>query len=508
MSQAIGELLWSAMPVRLQNAGRQEAVRFQEEARRRAEENQAQLQADKLRRRQKYEDFLCETGAFLEQKDLEEQRRVEAIGLGAGPKKTQEIKPPKKPLKKQLLQALVKKHSGEIEQMKKPQLPEEIVKGEHKELKVVDLPNSAIRLDASGFPTIDMIRNIVSEHWPELGHVMIKPVSGGANTGAIYLILDDTSKKSIFFCKVSPVRTSGEAQAWENLMTIQQSRVGLLIPGLRKYQDAPIITRVEKFFRYRRGSEKFVIEVTHAAQGNCVNKYVTGEIPVLPGELATIGKVVGRSLGIFHREFMKNIEKSPKQWKTVIHGDSHLENIFIKRFDAKKIKVDVDTTITNKEFYRVYFIDNETIKNAIVERKRINWDLINFIFTPMFFWKYIDVKRVNDAQWNNICIFYAAFLDGYISAFPGEQGIRLEAYIENEIGSWIKLAMDCVDDIIKHKPVRINQLPFASLDTSRDEGAFLFEDFVSFINKIYEYDPNNVRARLEKFYNTLRSSRI
>ncbi len=332
----------------------------------------------------------------------------------------------------------------------------------HSELKVIDLGNK-IELTPEGYPTIPAIKKLIEEHLPIAGNVTVNKVGGGASTEAVYAIFNE-QRKIIFFCKVSTVKTNEAHQAWENLAEIQKSRVGHFVAGLHNNQDAPIITSVEKFFRYHQSSsswfsmaaqKKYVIEVTHAAQGKAVADFLNDSQSL--EKLKNAGMAVGKALGTLHKAFIVNTHQGPNDWLTTVHGDFHLCNVFVEYLPAKpypetkyKQKETGRQTMpmpsfSAKEMWRVYFIDNETIRHSLNTPKKIQEDLLYFIFLPMSYWGYLNPGSISDDVWNNVLTFFSAFLEGYVTVFPEERQSELATYINNLLSKCFVRAVDCCE---------------------------------------------------------------
>ncbi len=347
-------------------------------------------------------------------------------------------------------------------------------------LKVVDL--QGIGLTQQGYPTYDTIRDLVSEYWPALGKIGIKKLAGGANTGIIYGISNEQGK-FIFVFKISTVNTEKNHQAWENLAAIQASRIGRLSPGLKTNANAPIITPVERFFRYFNGKhQRCVIEVTHAAQGDYINKILDGIVVLSPYERQLYGSFIGKALGILHSSFITNTEQRPEQWLTVNHGDFHANNVFIKYF--------------SKNFCRVYLIDNETIRQSLDELQPIDWDIIEFMFLPILYWQHLTAQKISDEQWSNNLDFYTAFLNGYLEAYPEERRKELSLYLKILVNSWFQIAIDCIEEMQTQGRVNLNNHRFKPF-TNSDAKSATWEGYVGFI-KANINESHSMIARLKE----------
>ncbi len=346
-----------------------------------------------------------------------------------GPKKVGDG--PKKTSVNSKLQGIIKEHGLVTSTITADQ-------GEHLELtlKEIDLKAEASLLDEDGRPTPAAIKKLVTEYWPALGQITVRSIDGGAHTDIIYGIFSE--KKPVFFFKISPQPEEKSAEAWENLVKIQKERIGRFTSGLKNNVEAPIITRVEKIFKYHdKLNNAHIIEVTHAAQGDCVDSLISGKIKKQPEELAKMGASVGKALGLLHKSFMDQSKNAANKWLTITHGDFHPGNIFIKYFPAKD---------KAKEFWRVYFIDNETMKLSLEKSQKIDSDVMYFIFFPMFSWGYLVDK---DAPiWENMITFYSSFLKAYVSVFPEERQSDLSKYINTLLDQLLKPMLGAVAEVI------------------------------------------------------------
>ncbi len=390
--------------------------------------------------------------------------------------------------RKAAVKASRQKKQSSQEMIKVKEKLQKILKAQkiYPKVEVIDLIDG-INLTKKGDPTIQALKNLIHKYWPSLGKISINLTKGGANTRVVYAIINEQGK-IVFFCKISTVDSDKKYQAWENLAEIQKSRVGQFTYGLSTYKDRPIITLVEKFFRYKKpNGDACVIEITHLAQGSCVNNFLDGSQNASLKELTIIGKTVGKALGSLHHRFMININQSPDNWRTIIHGDFHPENVFIKylqehrgalQYYDQQVYEDPSTVVP--EFYRVYFIDNETIRLSIDKLQEIDWDLLAFICLPMLYWKYLNPQEISENQWNNILTLFSSFLDGYVSVFPEERQPELIGYIKNMFSEWFTMALECVDKIVKNQPIKLKAKNFKRF-TDSDSKYGTWEGFIDFV---------------------------
>ena len=320
------------------------------------------------------------------------------------------------------------------------------------------LPQEDFQGTTSYYPTETAIKNIVEKYWPELGSVNVNEVSGGASTGIIYAVARKLiPQKNVFFVKVSNKDAYSTAQ---NLKKVQESIVGRIMYKVKKqYANLPIVTNVERLFRYETpGGKSGTLEVTHAALGNPVNKILRDQVADMTDFFA-IGLAVGKALGSFHLACMDLgwDPTKPASWRTIVHGDFHPANIFIKKFESqllpevfskkrKKttdgvespelIKTEVLTGHHRKvqAFYRVYFIDNETMAESLDKKEPILRDVMYLIAYPTIAW---GMPGTN--SWPSYCLFFEGFLRGYVSVYPQDVQPALENYLQTELNNRIDI---------------------------------------------------------------------
>lgn len=292
--------------------------------------------------------------------------------------------------------------------------------------------------DDKGFPSNSGIKYLAQSYWPELGDLTVEGVSAGASTSAIFSVAND--ERVVFFFKVSLV--DDDFSVWHNLKAVQDN----VVNKIKDSSDSclPIVTSVEQFFTYtveqENDSKNYIIEVIHAAQGiSAANLAQDDEVFI--EDLKQAAYMIGRSLGAFHKFFMKHAEKNCDAWRTVTHGDFHTGNVFVEG-------------VAGKDCCNIYFIDNETMGHSLKELQKIDWDILEFIFVSMLYFDaeiecdpFIDPGTVNDEQWERVVIFYKAFVEGYISVFADERKLLLREYIVDLLHEWFEVAVWCVQEL-------------------------------------------------------------
>lgn len=382
-------------------------------------------------------------------------------------------------------------------------------------LKPIDLVN--IGLSSDGYPTIATIKDLVAEYWPSLGNITVKQFAGGANSGTVLGIFNQNNRLTFVF-KVSTANEDTTSAAWENLAEIQRHRVNSFGATLKRNPKAPIITSVERFFRYFNGRhQRCVIEVTHAAQGAPVSILLNGTTHLPLRENLAIAAMVGRALGTMHSTFATNTEQDFSEIRTMIHGDFHPENVYAKFInntsslpDTLRRKNDafaqeqapIDTrqflmrdNLTVNPHGRVYFIDNETIKQSLHDKKRIDWDVLEFIFVPMLYWKHVTPLISERQFWRNID-FYKQFLNGYVEVFPQERQAELNLYLKNLLRAWLDLALTCVTRIAAGQEVNAD-LPEFKPVSNPEASLYTWQGFITILKESSPETLDVIKSRLD-----------
>ena len=114
---------------------------------------------------------------------------------------------------------------------------------------------------------------------------------------------------------------------------------------------------------------------------------------------------LGKGLGELHRHFM-DIPKGKKLLRdSVVHGDLHLENVYVDPLSD----------------YLVTLIDNESFANSLKKKRPVAVDLfVIYSFTiSQFKAQYTRPKEISSTMWNNLML--KPLLLGYISNWPKNQ---------------------------------------------------------------------------------------
>ncbi len=316
---------------------------------------------------------------------------------------------------------------------------------------VVEGIRTHVMLDHRGVPVELYIKKLVNDYWPQFGNVTVDRISSDDRPSVVFKVSGAHDRRPIFFIKVSEhvepeIDSDGkeiiEKQEWENLVAIQQSRIGRLghlfqrLSNLRDY--APIITNVEKLFTYiDQDNRPRVIAVIHAAKGESVYDVLVGKENISLEELGHWGTSIGRALYLFHSACKRG-------HKTEAHGDFHPKNILVKCYE--------DDDDNGYLFYRVYFIDNETMRlthdkgRYAIADHYTDWDINALIFIPVFYWKWLDPGIMPEAYWKRSMSFFKSYLAGYAEFSPKNKP-QLIVYLNSITQVWLNIADKIVSEI-------------------------------------------------------------
>jgi len=118
---------------------------------------------------------------------------------------------------------------------------------------------------------------------------------------------------------------------------------------------------------------------------------------------------LGKRISELHTYFMEKPTDKRLLGNSIVHGDLHLENVFVDSFN--------DFLIT--------LIDNESFSKSLVKKRPVGVDLfLLYAFTvSQFKDKYAYPKEISATLWNNLML--KPFLLGYISIWPQNQRAQL-----------------------------------------------------------------------------------
>lgn len=316
--------------------------------------------------------------------------------------------------------------------------------------------------DPSWYPTTAALQKKLSDDL-KLIDLEIKDLTtsnGGTFSGKIWSA--KLNGKTLFFIKISKNKKN-EKEAWKKLRDIQRSgvgRLGYLVAHSAKFaqykSDLPIITSMEKFLTYSYAGKQYVIEVVHAAPGTEAKNVVIGKADPKEYPPDLCAKALGRAFGTLHMLFLNDgwENEHPADIKTVVHGDSHTSNAFVKVTQAGNVKFNFSNKKNNpknidvKQFCRVYFIDNETINDSlgVAKRRTLFWDIFQFVLHPVLYWGYLDKRK---DIWDKVVAFYTTFVEAYIGVYPVGYQEKLRKFLHKQLYDRLQAAIEIIDDVKK-----------------------------------------------------------
>ncbi|MDP1724232.1 MAG: hypothetical protein Q8L85_05975 [Alphaproteobacteria bacterium] len=217
----------------------------------------------------------------------------------------------------------------------------------------------------------------------------------------------------------------------KNLKFVQQSDLFRQISSPEN-KDLPLVAlALEPFYTFEKdGRIKYLI-IQKAAKGKDLYKIVMDDSPEQVRDAFT---EFGRSTAKMHLLNMKKntllsklnpsiIEIEPgRAYRTFIHGDSHLQNIF---FDAASNRI---TMIDTESFIKSMHPDVEQSVYAEIAGS-IYWDLLNIFYKSVRGFKFLDNEHATNLQRVNVRIAYESFFSAYIKAFPETERKFIYQYI-------------------------------------------------------------------------------
>ena len=238
--------------------------------------------------------------------------------------------------------------------------------------------------------------------------IVEKSDKAGIRTGATFVAYrkknSKEEKRPLLFLKIG---AEGSEFVPKKLDNLQKGPVGRFGLKALSNPELPIIVLQEMFFIYQDQNKKqYTIEVMHLAHG----KQLFDLIDSHDQDDQQWAEKIGKALGLFHLEFMNyHNSKDPEKWKTVIHGDFHLGNVF---FDEKTS--------------RVYFIDNGDMHedNPFKDFPNIHRILLLALN---------EYEATPDPFKNRKINFCLSFIKGYLSAYPLAKRKLLVPYMKAKL---------------------------------------------------------------------------
>lgn len=241
-----------------------------------------------------------------------------------------------------------------------------------------------------------------------------------------------TFTQKLFFLFVNKACVN-EGTGKRLVMIIKEVKQGAVeIQNLRRIYDvyqefnningeSALISPALNFFQYT-GNDGLVRYFTliKAARGKSLSEYLSS------GNMTEITDAFfqsGRALSKFHQRFLdwstepqpESVGKFTDFYKTIIHGDAHLQNIFY-----------------NKETSKTYLIDVETMAYSLDNKYSITIDLERIYNLPIYVWGIFDgcSKKQKNIECTSVGQAYAAFFAGYVQAFPYDKQVTLYNFIK------------------------------------------------------------------------------
>jgi tRNA A-37 threonylcarbamoyl transferase component Bud32 len=246
--------------------------------------------------------------------------------------------------------------------------------------------------------------------------------AGGANTAQLFMVKVD--KKCPIMPPVSPAKplpayiikeTAKKADEIKNLRKLHQSILkqdyDLISPDRLKKRLAIAFDELNVKYMFK-GKSRFLSFITIAPGQSLITLSKALGADIKKGDTAAEHRdsdqlykafyAVGEGLGELHKRFMDKGAGTKLLGKTIIHGDLHLNNIFV---DPAK-----DSLVT--------LIDNETFAKSLKEKRPVATDILVFYAFTVAHFKdiYLFPNEIGLTKWNNLML--KPFLLGYISNWP------------------------------------------------------------------------------------------
>jgi tRNA A-37 threonylcarbamoyl transferase component Bud32 len=283
--------------------------------------------------------------------------------------------------------------------------------------------------------------------------------AGGANTAQLFMVKVD--QKCSLKPTLSPAQsvsayiikeTVKKTDEIKNLRRLHQSVLkedyDLLSPNRLKSRLA--IAFDELNIKYMaKGKSRYLSFIAMAPGQSLANLSKALGADIKKGDTAAEHKdsdqlskafyAVGAGLGELHKRFMDKGTGTKLLGKTIIHGDLHLNNIF------------VDPVQNNL----VTLIDNETFAKSLKEKRPVAIDLLVFYAFTVAHFKdiYLFPKEIGLTKWNNVML--KPFLRGYISNWPASNREQLLSELKDILTNPLKVVKLAPD-----RPIVFNVLRY------------------------------------------------
>lgn len=226
---------------------------------------------------------------------------------------------------------------------------------------------------------------------------------GGYNTQELFRAKNNATQEEWIIKGIADPKR----EAFALSITAQTTALAPIIqPNSRP--DFPILSLPIAYLGYTINNKKGVLAVMRKASGKeffqYMKDYVAAPNDINKNNLNEAYKLVGTTLGNFHREYPQNKpNKNSVTSPTYTHGDLHARNIFV---DLQK--------------KQVYWIDNENIGRTIYQPQpaTIDWEYVFFVnFNPYF--KLFGEGMVPSEETKRIwaATFYPTFINAYLDTF-------------------------------------------------------------------------------------------
>jgi tRNA A-37 threonylcarbamoyl transferase component Bud32 len=283
--------------------------------------------------------------------------------------------------------------------------------------------------------------------------------AGGANTAQLFMVkVDKKCSRNSTSPPAPPVpayiikETVKKTDEIKNLRRLHQSILkkdyDLLSPNRLKSRLA--IAFDELNIKYMvKGKSRYLSFITIApgqslinlskVLGDDINKGDTAAEHRDADQLYKAFYAVGTGLGELHKRFMDKGTGTKLLGKTIIHGDLHLNNIFI------------DPAQNNL----VTLIDNETFAKSLKEKRPVAIDLLVFYAFTVAHFKdiYLFPSEIGLTKWNNVML--KPFLLSYISNWPPSNREQLLSELKDILTNPAK-----VIKLVSDRPIIFNILKY------------------------------------------------